>query len=87
MGSRINKMIDHLYRRNDIYRCIERFINRYDAVRGLARATQLLRGRAPPEEKPTGTLPGEKDAAKPAEIFKRYVEKNGADTNTQQPPD
>jgi len=47
----------------------------YDAVRGLARATQMLRGRAEPQEAPAGSLPGEKTPAKPAEIFKRYVEK------------
>ena len=49
----------------------------YDAVRGLARATQMLRGRAEPQKAPTGSLPGEKSPAKPAEIFKRYVEKDG----------
>ncbi|MFC1880735.1 hypothetical protein ACFL2S_04440 [Thermodesulfobacteriota bacterium] len=48
----------------------------YDAVRGLARATQMLRGREEPQRAPAGSLPGEKTPAKPAEIFKRYVEKD-----------
>ena len=47
----------------------------YDAVRGLARATQILRGRAEPQKAPAGSLPGDKMPANPVEIFKRHVEK------------
>jgi hypothetical protein len=46
----------------------------YDAVRGLARATQILRGRAEPQKAPTGSLPGAKTPSNPVEIFKRHVE-------------
>ena len=47
----------------------------YDAVRGLARATQILRGRAEPQKAPAGNLPGAKTPSNPAEIFRRHVEK------------
>lgn len=46
----------------------------YDAVRGLARATQILRGRAEPQKAPAGSLPGAKTPSNPVEIFKRHVE-------------
>jgi hypothetical protein len=59
----------------------------YDAVRGLARATQLLRGRAQPQQTPTGSLPGEETPAQPAEIFKRYVEKTPDGGRIQPQPD
>ena len=36
----------------------------------------MLRGREEPQRAPAGSLPGEKTPAKPAEIFKRYVEKD-----------
>jgi hypothetical protein len=48
----------------------------YDAVRGLARATQILRGRAEPQNIPAGSLPGDKMPANPTEIFDRHVEKD-----------
>lgn len=48
----------------------------YDAVRGLARATQMLRGRAEPQKAPAGSLPGAQTPSNPAEIFKRHVEKD-----------
>jgi hypothetical protein len=50
----------------------------YDAVRGLARATQILRGRAEPQKAPAGSLPGAKTPSDPVEIFKRHVEAEGA---------
>ena len=49
----------------------------YDAVRGLARATQILRGRAAPQKAPAGSLPGVRTPSNPVEIFKRHVEMDG----------
>jgi hypothetical protein len=46
----------------------------YDAVRGLARATQILRGRAEPQKTPAGSLPGAKTRSNPTDIFKRHIE-------------
>ena len=49
----------------------------YDAVRGLARATQILRGRASPPKAPAGSLPGARTPSNPVDIFKRHVELDG----------
>lgn len=49
----------------------------YDAVRGLARATQILRGRAAPQKAPAGSLPGARTPSDPVEIFRRHVEIDG----------
>jgi hypothetical protein len=48
----------------------------YDAVRGLARATQMLRGRAEPSEPTSGAKPEETVLVQPAEIFDKHVEKD-----------
>jgi len=47
----------------------------YDAVRGLARATQMLRGRADPSEPTFGTMPEDTVPVQPSEIFDKHVEK------------
>lgn len=47
----------------------------YDAVRGLARVTQMLRGRADPSEPTFGTMPEDTLPVQPAEIFDKHVEK------------
>ena len=47
----------------------------YDAVRGLARATQMLRGRAEPSEPTSSAKPEDKVQVQPAEIFDKHVEK------------
>lgn len=47
----------------------------YDAVRGLMRTTQIIRGRDQPREPTPGAKVGETKPAKPAEIFEKHVEK------------
>ena len=55
----------------------------YDAVRGLARATQILRGRAAPHRAAAGSLPGARTPSDPVEIFKRHVEKDDTTPDQQ----
>jgi hypothetical protein len=57
----------------------------YDAVRGLMRTTQMLRGRDQPREPTPGAKVGQTKPAKPADIFEKHVDKTDIDDGRLRP--